>query len=71
MATEKASSPVAQPATQTRIPSAGSRSWKSAGMTSPASVPNASGSRKNWVTPISRSRKRLRGSAESPRSLWM
>lgn len=55
IASEYASSPVAQPATQARTSSVGLRSRKMAGRMSRSSVSNASRSRKKFVTPIRRS----------------
>ena len=57
MAIEYASSPVAQPATQMRTSASAPRPCKMPGITVRASAANTSGSRKNWVTPMSRSAK--------------
>ena len=55
IATEYASSPVAQPATQTRIWSCGPLFWNSRGIDPCSSASQAAGSRKKFVTLISSS----------------
>ncbi len=63
IAIEYASSPVEQPATQARIGSSSAALSSSFGSTSRSSASNALRSRKNWVTPISRSSSRAFGSS--------
>ncbi len=67
-ASEYASSPVEHPGTQTRRAASGPRSRKSAGTAACWSRSNTSGSRKNRVTPMSRSRVRAASSAGSSRA---
>ena len=70
MAIEKASSPVAQPATQTRIGAFAGRRWTMRGKTTFFKISNDSGSRKKLVTAISKSRSRAASSAGSLSSRW-
>ena len=72
MAIENASSPVAQPATQTRIVSFAGRAWRMRGKTTFFKHSNDSGSRKKLVTLMSKSRWSAISSSESfsSRSLY-
>ena len=68
MAIEKASSPVAQPATQMRIASFAGRPWMMRGKTILFKVSKDPGPRKKLVTAISKSRSRAASSSESSSS---